>query len=119
MSEDDHDQWDPFSALRQMTARLKSKRLGLPKPGVIVRVRSILFMSLLVSDNANNTRSIFIEKDTVMLLVYVNTAPSYRDSQVRMGLVDPVEFIFLSPRGVLLSTGPRAAADVMAPFELL
>lgn len=54
-----------------------------------------------------------------MLLVYVNTAPSYKDSRVRMGLVDPVEFIFLSPGGVLLSTGPRAAADVMAPFELL
>lgn len=101
--------------LRLCTARMKAKRLKLPHPGTLVRVRHLAILSV-IDHNRTFPLAISHSRGELLLLVYVNMQPP---PHPKGELTDPVEFIFMSRGGALVTTGTRAAADVMAPYEEL
>lgn len=100
--------------LRLSTARLKAKRLKLPMPGVLVKVRSAHALAIYQVDQM--MKQVVIVKNELLLLACVNMNP---EPHPKGPLVDPVELIFVGRGGALHTTGTRAAADVMNPYEVL
>lgn len=110
--------WDDIRAsterLRQSTARMKAKRLKLPVPGTLVRVRTAHALAIYHVDQM--MKQVVIIKNELLLLACVNMNP---EPHPKGPLVDPVELIFVGRGGALHTTGTRAAADVMNPYEVL
>lgn len=102
--------------LRLCTARMKAKRLKLPQPGSLFRVRHL---AILATVDPDRTFPITVahHHGALLLLVCVNMSPP---PHPKGELTDPVELIFMSSKGqALVTTGTRAAADVMTPYEAL
>lgn len=102
--------------LRLCTARMKAKRLKLPQPGALFRVRHLAILAVL-DEHRTFPVTVSHYHGALLLLVYVNMQPA---PHPKGELTDPVELIFMSTKGqALVTTGTRAAADVMAPYEAL
>lgn len=103
--------------LRLCAARMKANRLKLPHPGTLVRVRYLAILAII--DPYRDWERLLPQTLTsgeLLLLIYVNTAPP---PHPKGPLVDPVELVFMGRDGILVSTGTRAAADVLDPYEVL
>lgn len=102
--------------LRVCTARMKARRLKLPEPGTLLRVRHLAILAVVDADRTFPA-TVAHHHGSLLLLVYVNMDPA---PHPKGPLTDPVELIFMSTKGnALVTTGTRAAADVLAPYEVL
>lgn len=99
--------------LRLCAARMKAGRLGLPNPGALCRVKYLAILSV-IDPSAWVTSVISHQQGELLLLVYVNTQPA---PHPKGPLVDPVELVFMGRGGALVTTGTRAAGDVLDPYE--
>lgn len=103
-----------FENLRLCTAKLKLHRLKFPNPGQLFRVKQYASLRIV-----NKTRQFEILANTyneLLLLIYVDAYPPPHPGGE---LVDPVELYFLNNNGIIVSTGTRAGADALTPFEAL
>lgn len=107
-------------ALRLCTARMKAKRLKLPPPGSLIRVKAWAMMHPVNFDDRgaehNSWNSDTFGRGELLLLVCVNMNPP---DHPKGPLVDPVEFFFMGKGGALYTTGTKAAGDVMVPYEVM
>ncbi len=102
--------------LRLHTSRMKVNRIKLPHPGTLVSVKHFVILSIV--EPAAFRVVVEHTRGELLLLVYVNTQPPLHPNF----LIDPVELVFMSMKrmgGALVTTGTRAAADVMDPYEVL
>lgn len=109
-----------FDELRSFTVRSKMKRLGLPAPGTLVRVRSFVSLTTMTSGTSLLERSSSMQrKGSLLIVIFVDTMSHMHWHYQQKNVIDPVEIVFLTESGQLASTGVRAGGDVMAPFEAL
>lgn len=102
--------------LRRCTARMKARRLKLPDPGTLVQVRHLAILAVVDPERAFKA-AVAHHHGALLMLVCINFDPP---PHPKGELVDPVELIFMSSKGnALVTTGTRAGADVMCPYEVL
>lgn len=108
---------DTLIALERMTddTRLKVKRLGLPSPGTLLRVKHFAILSTIHS-SVWSSRTVHHESGTLLLVVYVNTRPP---EHPRGPLNDAVEIIVMGKGDTLYTTGTQAGHDVLLGYEVL
>lgn len=106
--------------LRLCTARMKAKRLKLPSPGSLLRVKAFAVLSPVDFDDRRNEAKTWnsdtFKRGELLLIVCVNFDPP---EHPKGPLVDPIEFFLMGKGGAVYTTGTRAAADIMNPFEVV
>lgn len=104
-----------WEKLRLSTAKLKAKRLNLPHPGELFFVNQAFCVLTIVG----SIERVFLGRGNILLLVAVNMDPPPHPNVTQTKLIDAVELIFMTGGQInsLVSTGTRAAADVMLPYK--
>lgn len=111
--------WDELKAnterLRQNTAVLKSKRLGLPQIGAmfIIKAPFVWLTSFIGSQHRQFVR----DDNCVFLLVAINVSTLIKKGSQEA--TETVEMLLLANDGVIWTTGRRSPHDVTAPYETI
>lgn len=107
-----------LDGLRSYTIRSKIRRLNLPPPGTLVKVRTFVALTTVTTEHGGG-KVVFQYKDALLLVMFVDTLPRTQWHYQQKNVIDPVEITFMTQSGTLASTGARAGADIMAPYEVL